>query len=310
MTEKYEYDVALSFLAQDEPIAQALANALRERFRFFIYSERQKELAGKDGLEEFAKVFRDQARVCVILHRNGWGKTKWTRVEETAIKDRAFDRGWDFLTVIALDNSQPPPWLPRTKIWYGFERFGLAAAVGVIDARVQEQGGEVVEETARDRAARLARETELLQERERLLGSVQGVEMARQQVAKLFSHLEKEVAAITAESRSADMRFVKKDRDVVGVLSRRGSVTFGWAQQYSNSLQYASLFVREFDGLYSFDGIAGGPNVLREVHIEFTLDEAGNPAWREEDDPARLYGTVQLAERYLKRILDRIYARQ
>ena len=48
----YKYDVAISFLAQDEPLAVQLADALRDRMTVFVYSEQQKELVGKDGLEE------------------------------------------------------------------------------------------------------------------------------------------------------------------------------------------------------------------------------------------------------------------
>jgi hypothetical protein len=36
-----KYDIAISFLADDEPVAKALAGGLAERWQVFIYSDRQ-----------------------------------------------------------------------------------------------------------------------------------------------------------------------------------------------------------------------------------------------------------------------------
>ncbi|MER9236229.1 hypothetical protein NKI56_29970 [Mesorhizobium sp. M0622] len=40
----------------------------------FIYSERQKELAGTDGQTTFSEVYGKKARIVVILYRTEWGK--------------------------------------------------------------------------------------------------------------------------------------------------------------------------------------------------------------------------------------------
>ena len=106
MNKGYKYDVAFSFLAQDEKIAQQVNDLIKGRLNTFVYSERQKELAGTDGERTFTKVFAEEARVVVILYREEWGKTKWTRIEETAIRNRAFDEGYDFTLFVPLD-SQP-----------------------------------------------------------------------------------------------------------------------------------------------------------------------------------------------------------
>ena len=82
--EDFEFDVALSFLAKDEPLALRLADLIRERLRTFIYSKEQEQLAGRDGEEKFAQVFGRGARIVVVLHRQGWGTTPWTRVEMRA----------------------------------------------------------------------------------------------------------------------------------------------------------------------------------------------------------------------------------
>src|ERR1700677_3862713 len=143
-----QYDVAISFLAQDEPLALQLEQQLSPNVSVFVYSERQKELVGKDGLEEFSQVFGAAARVVVVLYRDGWGQTNWTAVEEVAIKGRILEDGLRSLVFATLvKNPDLPKWLPKQFIRLDHTRFpdDLAPA---IRARVLENGGELREETA------------------------------------------------------------------------------------------------------------------------------------------------------------------
>jgi hypothetical protein len=303
-SKSFEYQVAFSFLDPDEPLAKTLAERLRSGMKVFIYSERQLELAGKDGLETFAAVFRAGARVCVILHRTGWGQTKWTRVEETAIKERALESGWDFLLVVALDSSRPPVWLPSTKIWYGYERFGLEALAAVIDARVAEAGGETREETARERSARLETIEQAKEKRRILLRTELGVTLARQQLNELYGYIGEQVAAIQQEAPTLQINFRQRDRDVICVSTPGRSFTMGWSQQWGNSLDQASLFVRVIHGPYSLDGRTSEDNILEEVRIHFTIDDSDHPGWIIDQEPKRVYSSRTLAERFLNDIVD------
>src|SRR4051794_39241639 len=105
-----EYDIAISFLHRDESLALQLFNRLAETFHVFVYSKRQESLAGTDGLETFRRTFRSDSRLVVVLYRDGWGKTPWTRVEEQAIQDRFLKEGWNWLLFATLDaNSTLPP---------------------------------------------------------------------------------------------------------------------------------------------------------------------------------------------------------
>ena len=57
VTEEFEYEVAFSFNAMDEGIAAQLNDLLSPRLKTFIYSERQREIAGTDGQESFSNVY-------------------------------------------------------------------------------------------------------------------------------------------------------------------------------------------------------------------------------------------------------------
>ena len=74
------YDVAVSFLASDEPSARALDQGL-EGLKVFFYPRHQEETAGTDGLESMRKPFLD-CRVMVVLYREGGEKRRgpaWKR---------------------------------------------------------------------------------------------------------------------------------------------------------------------------------------------------------------------------------------
>ena len=299
-----EMDVAFSFLSEDESTALRFAELLLERYDVFVYSERQKELAGKDGVEEFPKVFGARCRVCVVLYREGWGETKWTRIEETAIKERALEDGWDFLLVISLDGAAPPRWLPRTKLWYGFERFGIEAAIGAIDAKIQEIGGVPKEESAREQAKRLRSESHRKARIRETLGSQEGVNLAVAELDKMAEHLAAEATEIA--NGGTPIEFVRADRRVFYVRTPRRSVTFGWSQQFANSLQYSGLLIRVLDGTYHHEGWGEGPNEVARSRVKFDLDESDRPVWREEG-VERPVTTRDLAEKYLREVVEGTY---
>lgn len=58
--EEFLYDLAISFIAKDEALATQLADQFEGRLRVFLYSRKQKQLAGTDGEKTFNDVFRKQ----------------------------------------------------------------------------------------------------------------------------------------------------------------------------------------------------------------------------------------------------------
>jgi hypothetical protein len=182
-----KYDVAISFLSQDLLIATALCDALAQGLSVFFYPRNQEDLGGTDGMESMRKPFLSESRVAVILYRGGWGQTPWTRVEETAIKDRCLAQGWQSLFFMSLDKTaKPPVWLPHTHIRCSYEDFGLEQAVGAIKGRVQECGGVIKPLDALGRAKIAQKEAQLLALKRSLFSSAQGVEAVRREIASVF----------------------------------------------------------------------------------------------------------------------------
>ena len=171
--QNFMYDVAFSFLQEDEGLAIQLCDMLEGRYNTFIYSEKQVELAGKDGEETFNLVFGEQSRVVVVLFRNNWGKTGWTRIEMTAIRNRGYEYGYDFSLFIPLEkNSRLPKWLPKTQIWFDSNRWGIEGTIPVIEYKIKQEGGSTKKETAVDKAERINRLIESKEKKKAFLDSV------------------------------------------------------------------------------------------------------------------------------------------
>ena len=228
----FDCEVAFSFLAQDEPLATSIANELRERLEVFVYSERQKELAGTDGMEKFSAIFGKKSRVVVVLYREDWGKTKWTGIEEEAIKGRAFDTGWDFLFVVMLDSSDPPSWLPRIKLYWGYERFGLSGLACAIESRVQEAGGVIREESVIERAERLARAHKKKLAHQAWLETPEAAKCARSEIKCMAQSLMEQVNQISKLESMPEV-VIKQQEDTETTLwwlvrSQLGGFTVHW----------------------------------------------------------------------------------
>jgi hypothetical protein len=186
----FTYDVAFSFVKEDEGLATQINDRLQGRYRTFLYPKEQEKLAGTDGEETFNAVFGQQARLVVVLLRAEWGSTPWTRIEQIAIKNRAYDKGYDFATfIVTVPGTLIPEWLPKTRIWYDLQRFGLDGAAAVIAARIQERGGDAVEETLAARTARLERAQRFNEEKDAFARSREGVNASHGAYKRLVDDL-------------------------------------------------------------------------------------------------------------------------
>lgn len=304
---EFAYDVAFSFLGQDEPLAVALNERLSGRVRTFIYSDpdRQALLAGRDGEESFSRVFGTEARTVVVLYRQGWGERGFTAVEARAIRDRAFEYGYDFATFIPLDGIPViPPWLPKNRIWVGLERWGLDHAATVIEARVQEAGGTAHEESAADVAARVRREMEASNRRSAVLETATGVEAALQAFETFARGLE------AKQGEVGDLiRRVNRIRDLVEIFGGRWRVTAGFQVLYANTLRGAVLRVAEWR--HEFSGPIYPTSGEPERVTDYTFDLGPNDehGWRVRGAGAYEFLTsARLADVVARVLLERIRA--
>jgi hypothetical protein len=175
----FQYDIAFSFTTQDENIATQIRPPAGPLSDVPVFEGTRE--AGRHGRGGYiSAVFKEQARSVAVLLRPEWGNTPWTRIEQSAIRHRAYYHGYDFTTFIVTVPGTPiPDWLHPTRIWYDLKRFGVDGAAAVLAARIQERGGAAVEETLADRTARLERTQKFNCEKEAFANSEEGVNASR-----------------------------------------------------------------------------------------------------------------------------------
>lgn len=295
-TSEFKYDVAFSFLSEDEPLATRLNDLLGGRVSTFLYSDRQEEIAGTDGMETFARVFAIEARVAVVLYRCGWGDRGFTMVERDAIRNRAYQQGWDFVFVIPMDDpAAPPPWLPRSQLWFGLQRWGIEAACAAIEERVRQAGGEPKEQTFEDVAARKRREIEFNERRQQFRNSPTGVAWAESEIRRLLEIVQEKVS----NTQGLGLRTGFKGSGLFVAVNRTW-LWIHWRQSYGNTLDESEL---ELD-ILRLGRPPGSKDVrVRRETFEVDLGPDGSPGWRHPPD-GRVHATPAVADYALRMIVE------
>jgi len=308
-TSDYKNEVAFSFLQQDEKIAFDINDQVSDRLSTFIYSKKQEELGGTDGEKTFNKVFYELSRVVVVLFRDGWGQTSWTRIEETAIKNRAFDKGWDFLILVNLDNkSTLPTWIPRTYIWLDYERYKSEGAAAIIEQKVKEKGGQVRPETIEDKANRLKRLRTAEKERDEFLQDYSTIQLAINEVKTIMTKLKEIKEEI--EDPATDLHLATTQED--GRLYEFGSdgyfLSFNLSTPFQNGLDgrlRVSLY--EKSGTEPFDY---KENIFKQTSYRFDCDLIGNVGWSDFESGKNFIKTNQLINIWAKKFIEDIRKRK
>jgi hypothetical protein len=310
---EYKYDVAFSFLGQDESLAREFSDALKPELSSFVFSERQKELAGKDGMEEFSLVFKEDSRLNVILFRDGWGTTDWTRVEEKAIQERVLIRdGWDTLLIMTLQEKPTPPrWFPKPLLYLSLPKFGFKEAIGAIRARAMEAGATSRTETPSELTARRRREVDDFERRTLVTNTKHGVEAATRIVADLFGLVKSEAKEIAVEAGESFPIQSAADQSTCVFRAGRISLSFAWSTQYLHSLKSAELCVTMFDGAIRMPGSSGQPSQRalqrQRATYELILAEGDVWLWREIDTTHTITSTALVAA-WLRHVVTAAFA--
>jgi hypothetical protein len=308
MSSDYKYDVAFSFLQDDEQLVLEIADRVRGRVNpyTFVYTERQSELVGTDGMETLSRLFAQEARVVVVMYREGWGETNWTRIEQDAIRNRAFDQGWDFSIFVILDKPATlPAWLPKTRLQFGFERYGIDGLASVIEERVQDKGGTVHTESVVDYASRLNKENDYKRQKGGWYSSQDGVTQAAEEARRLFGELERISSEITSKFPDVSISFEASYGDRV-LYSRGISLGLAWSTgMYLNTLEGSYLIVKLFKGRVSFRPYTlSKPELIEDTRYDIDLDRTLRLGWREQRGEKRFYTSEQLADALIRHLLD------
>jgi hypothetical protein len=297
-----KYDVAISFLSRDEPKAEAIYWKLSEGLQVFYFPRGQEELVGRDSLESMRKPFFDDSWVVLVLYREAWGKTPWTRVEHASIMESCRLYGSRRLFFIVLDGEAAlPSWLPKYQVCFNFEDYGLEQIVGAIKARVQENGGQYLPLTPRKRAEKFKADELFRQDKSRM-DSEQGRTAIFNSVVRLFREIDQQCEIINAQGYlqircGADLKV-----QVCGMTNGAVGLIASWQQPYPNALEGSSLVIRQYRAGLILPGEADGPMDLDptllvcQANYLPDLSLAREYGWRQ-DNTSDFVSSASLGER-------------
>jgi len=301
----FKYEIAISFLKEDEDLAVRLHDILSKRYSTFIYSKKQEELAGSDGEKKFNLVFGKESRIVIVLYRDKWGETSWTRIEENSIRNRAYNKGYDFVLFIALDdNANMPEWLPKTSIYFDYMRFGIDGLGSVIDRMVQRFGGSPTYESNLEKAQRYEKELNAERNLKSFLDSIKGLERSNEEFYSLESLLKKKTEEF--KDKTDNWHFNIKDKRGNGIeLTTYGhTLNVDWYTTYSNTLNDSVLIFSLYDGIFTgYHGYRGEPRELRTEKYDFTRDKFGSYGWKRRSD-GKFFTNPDLLDYWLDFLID------
>lgn len=315
-SQTFEFDVAFSFGWKDEAFANQLHDLLQGRMTSFLYSKQQEMLAGADGEQRFNEVFGSKAKLVVVLFREAWGKTPFTRFEETAIRNRAFTDGYDFTIFIPMDEGEKlkvPPWLPKNRLYVGLDRWGIDGAAAAIEARFSELGGVVREETIDDLAARAARVLNFKKQRDTHLGSDAGVSAQRQAYEVLKAGLLEaaEKLKIALPGISLTEKHVGNPGGAILFLSDPVAMSVNWQLRYSNTLTDAHLEATLWEGHPPWPGIMSyeQPRKISTLRFNPDLMADGQAGWKATQSQKEPINSKGVTDAILKFFLAKVQGR-
>ena len=112
-TERYTYDVALSFAGEDRHYAAALAGILKGKGIRVFYDQYEKPvLWGKDLYSHFSDLYQNKAYYCVIFTSQHYAIKAWTKRELQAAQARALRENKEYILPVRLDDTEIPGLLP------------------------------------------------------------------------------------------------------------------------------------------------------------------------------------------------------
>lgn len=104
---KFDYDVTLSFAGEDREYVEKIATNLKERgIKVFYDKFEVANLWGKDLYQYLSKIYKDNARFCVIFISQNYKDKAWTIHELRNAQNRAFHENKEYILPIYLEDVE------------------------------------------------------------------------------------------------------------------------------------------------------------------------------------------------------------
>ena len=297
MPQEFEIDVAFSLLDEDKAFAQEIKKHLPSTINSFLYTDKAEALVGKNGVVEFAEVFKKRSRVVVVLHRKGWGESFYTEIEQDAILDRVKGSKGSlrFIIMIPLDGKENlPSWYPETKIYVNAKQDPKQIAE-LIQYKIVDNGGTVVEETVASILSRRKKENDEKTLITAYLESPDSIDDALNEAQGICTFFKNEKNVFKENGFRLQHGNVQQGRHSYYIFYKYLVLQFIFKQKYNNTSR-DSVLIFELARRRHVTDIGSGSEVIELYKsITYRFDRsAGNIGWRELNGAHKFYLTESL----------------
>ncbi len=134
------YDVALSFAAEDREVAKRIAEALKNRgLRVFFDEFAESELWGQDLYEYLRKIY-EESRICIVVFSQHYEQSKWNRLELRNLSAHSAARDSFTVLPVRIPDSPVTPSLKRLG-FIDFSESSLQQIVEAVEKRLEDLPG-------------------------------------------------------------------------------------------------------------------------------------------------------------------------
>jgi hypothetical protein len=136
--DRFEYDVAFSFVPEDRDVAEQFASALdAKNTKVFLDEFHFDKSGGSDIIMHIAELCRTKAHYSVMLISQHYPLKEWTETERTSIQQHALRAANEYIIPIQLDDTEVLG-IRETKEYRDLRQRSLESIVDLLEQKLNE----------------------------------------------------------------------------------------------------------------------------------------------------------------------------
>ncbi len=302
MLQEFEIDVSFSLIDEDKTFAQEIKKHLPSTINSFLYTDKEEALVGKNGVVEFAEVFKKRSRVVLVLHRKSWGESFYTSIEQDAILDRVkVNKGnLGFIIMVPLDGKENlPGWYPETRI-YGNAKQDPKQIAELIQYKIIDNGGVIIEETVASILSLRKKENDEKELIAEYLNSPDSIDDALKEAHEICSFFKKEKNVFKENGFHIKLGPVQHGRHSYFLIYKYLALQFEFIQKYNNTSKDSVLMFELAKRRQLRDTGSGNELIKLYKNVSYKFDKSSNNVgWRELNGEHKFYLSEMLFKEWL-----------
>ena len=203
-----------------------------------------------------------------------------------------------------------PKWLPKSRIRFNLETYGIDQAAGAIKFRVEQMGGEISKPSALAQAKRVKEDLDLKEDQERRFRDQRWIqETVKPAIEGLMKRLGEEAQRITQETGLRFEHGYEPYWAGLRCVLRYGRVTLqvSWFQQYVNVIEKVKLEVEEYNARVHLQrermmSLRDPPRMNWRAYLP-ALNLARELRWKNESQPGSLLSEDDVVREIIEQLL-------